>query len=244
MLLWVNLAMASPESLGGDARVDWVAGVIEAEARARSEGGVALGVVEELARRALETQLRDASPALRVDCGLTLAGVLGNAEVGDAVRDRLRRWDIAEARYNMGGDVALVGRLSLLELLKPYALSRALPATVTKDSAFTGVVVDARGIGAAPQWMPRLLAPDGAVLHDGTLFDSVALAVAPAMWTYDVVDERVAAWVGDAPLAIRATVSTGCALQLDAEGAAKLRDEVLGTDILRRGRLVIAVDPP
>ena len=114
--------------LGNGVRVNWTRMVLEAE---RTGEGAGVGST----RRALEQQVRtEIGPAILdgawrvlVTADDRVEDLVESEDVGPKIRSRLARWAVSETRYYTSGRVALVGQLSLQDLLKPWTLAAAVP---------------------------------------------------------------------------------------------------------------------
>lgn len=226
--------------------VDWTTLTMRITASAVGYGLGPRSAVEMQARQEIGPVLLASVPKLPVTAAATFGDLTADDAVGAALKLRTSRWEVAEARYYTSGRVELVGELSLHELLKPWTLAQAKPTPLpppigTPDDAPTGLVVDARGVGATPGFAPRLVGEDGAVIWDGALWEDAAVEHAPAVWVPDPA-HPAAARAGDRPLVLRATGARGCDLVVGAADAARFRDELAEARSLGHGTFVVVVD--
>lgn len=178
------------------------------------------------------------------DCaGVPLRADVRLGDVRERIRtDAMNAWRIIESRYHAAGQVEVVGTIELLPLFSPWQHQRSLAAPVVDHPGATGVLIDARGLGAGPVVAPRVLGPEGEVLYDGTVWKDVAWQRAPVVWVGDPAHPAAAA-AGTEPAIF---VAVGAALgevQLSAADAARFKAEVVPTRALGDGAVVIVVDP-
>lgn len=222
---WTRLTVETEKS--------WTGRGVDANRRA-AEHQAYLHVGEGIAAAldALQVTPSQVFPDLHEDVGL-----------GDALRARASRWYVEEARYYTSQRVDLVGALALPELLRPWTLQRAVePPAAPHESAYTGVLLDARGTGARAAFAPRVLGPAGEVLWDGAVWTDVATRTSPAVFVADPA-HVAAARAGERPLALLAERADGADLVLGPEDAARLLEARGGTRLLGDGRVVIVLDP-
>lgn len=240
-------ALASPtdnlvEDVGRGLLVDWSTLVVEVDAGSYRAGAQATKAVEQSARLAIDDRLEDGLGVVRVANGVFVAELMEREDLGPSLEARRSRWRVAEATYTVSGKVDLHAQLSLQEFLKPYTLQRARPTpTSGEPGAFTGVIVDARGLGVVPAYLPTFLGPDGATLWEGELWDEDAVGQAPVVWVVDPA-HPAAVRAGEAPLMIRAASAAGSTLSLDPKGAAAFR-ALLDEEAVAGGHVVIVADP-
>ena len=82
-------------------------------------------------------------------------------ELSEAIRARVSRWVVTEARYYASGNVELDAALSLQDLLKPYTIKSAVPMPERlSQPEVTGLLIDARGSRATLEMtQPQRKAP-------------------------------------------------------------------------------------
>jgi hypothetical protein len=113
---------------------------------------------------------------------------------------------------------------------------------------FTGLVVDARGMFVHPALAPRVLDENGEEIY-GPAFVSREFAVQLGMagYTTDLSAALSDPRVMDHPLLIKAVKSQGpgrCDLVVSVSDANRLRCNFNHLSFLKRGRVIIVVDPP
>jgi hypothetical protein len=230
------------EVLGRGLSVDWSNQTVRVQAGSYGLRTGSTKAVEQSARLAVDELLASELVGVMVAPGLDVGALLDDAELGRAVASRQPRWRVAEATYSASGKVDLAAELSLQELLKPWTLARALPKpSMPPEGAFTGLVVDARGVRVDPVFAPRIQGPDQQDLWSGQLWDADAVSTTPCVW---IGDEGHGAFAraGDRPLRIRALDGSDGVLAVDAEAASAIRS-LHNTAALGQGRVVVVVDP-
>ena len=197
-------------SLGGGAVVNWTRLTVEAR-HSHQGSGVAdrQQATEQLARQRIGPAIRDGLPQVHATSTLTIGDLMEQGSLGTALRNRVKLWAVSEATYHASGTVALHGELDLTNYLRPWTLDSAEPDPETPTvSAYSGLVIDARGSGVQPAFAPRLISDDGDVLWDGQLWRSAVLQRSPVVWVSDAA-HPAAARAGDEPLVVRARRSRG-----------------------------------
>lgn len=230
-------------ALGSGAVVNWTRLVVEAQHSVASTGVAGRQeATEQRARQRIGPAIRDGLPAVQVRSSESVATLMQDPELGATLHNRIKIWAVAEARYYTSGKVELLGELDLRSYLRPWTQSVSVPRPATPTvSAYTGLVVDARGTWVLPAFAPRLLTRDGDAVWDGSLWRSASIDHAPAVWVADIA-HPAAAKAGDAPLVVRAETSVGSDLVLGDLGVQAVRQHLLGTPALGEGHVVVIVD--
>lgn len=231
---------------GSDVVVNWTTLSLEVSATGVGGATESIKAVEELAQRDADAGIRQGVARVRVGVDRMVAQLQEVPEFGPALEARISRWEAVETRYHSSGKVEVDAELSLIDLLKPYTLARAKQpgAGDGPQARYTGLVVDARGTDALPAWSPRLLASNGEVLWDGTVWEDVAIASAPAVFVSDPA-HPASARAGEDPLFLRVDGANGPELTLTPEDSQRFRTSLGGTArILGEGTVVVVVDPP
>jgi hypothetical protein len=249
LLACMALAGASDEvpsvrtELAHGMAVDWTRGVVSVQAGSYRAGAQAAKAVEQSARLAVDDRLSEELGDVPVTGELDVTALMATPELGAPLSSRQKRWRVVEATYAVSGKVDLIAELSLQDFLKPFTLTLAAPTPpVAPAGAYSGVVLDVRGQGMQPVFVPSVVGPDGAPIWAGQLYDEDAVTVAPCIWVSSPEHPAVAERVGDAPLkAVGERVGEGV-IRLPASAAADLR-ALVGTEALGRGRVVVVTDP-
>ncbi len=244
LLPLLGAALAGPDDLvqdlGEGVRVNWTSLQLEVSATARSPTTGSLEAVEQLARREIEAAVRHNVGGIQVTTHATMADLLADPAVADALGARTSRWVVREATYHTSGRVGLVAELSLQDALKPWALQIARSGEAPQASEWTGVLIDARGTGARPAYAPRLLDPRGTPVHGGELREAAAVTEAPYLFVTDPA-HPAATRAGAHPLVVTAIAAEGADLTVsEAHAAGLLAVEAL----LQGGGIVVVLDAP
>lgn len=231
----------------GEAHLDWTAMEVRVEVEGRIAGVDATQrIVEQDLRARIGPQMIDGAAAVQVTSEQRTSDLIeADARLKQQLGYSLAFWEVVRARYGESGRVELVGAIPMVELLKPWALEVANPRPADAWIAtfdHSGVLVDARGLSGRPAFAPRLLAPDGQALFDGSLWQDVATTVTPVVYVSDPV-HPASARVGESPWIVRAVEARGSDLVLGEEDARYFREHKL-RDLLRRGQLVVVLDAP
>lgn len=242
LLLALSMASAGPlddvvVKLGEGVQVNWTTLAIEATGSARLPGRT-VRPVEELARREVDASLRNALGRVLIHGETRLARLLGNEQLGPALRARSSRWTVYEAVYGTSGRVWLRARLSLHDVLKPWLLERALPRRATHPVA-PGVLVDARGLPVTPTFAPRFVGPQGEVVYDGQLDGVAAVVEAPVRYVFDPAHPVAGALGDDALVLFPERVLQRSTLRFDEPSAELLRSHL---ESLHQRGVVLVVD--
>jgi hypothetical protein len=224
--------------LGGGARVNWSDARLEIEATSSRTGSEGTRAVEELARRAVDLRFTSAALDLPIAPDRTLRD-LRKEPLWASLEPRIGRWTETENRYAASGEVAVVGALSLVELMKPVTMATA-SAHQGQPTARTGATLDARGHVVAPCFAPRIVDPAGVTVYDGRLWLDAAVEHPPAVWVSDAASPA-AGRSGANPMLAEIARAEGCVITLDSGPAAELR-ELVEKGRMGEGTLVIVVD--
>lgn len=125
------------------------------------------------------------------------------------------------------------------------AVPPVAPAIV-KPSEFTGLLVDARGLGARPAMSPKLLDENGdEVYGSASVSRDYAIQQGMAGYAKDVDKAAVNPRVASHPVMVKAIAVKGKArtnLVISNEDAVKLRTTASGQDFLEKCRVMIVLD--
>lgn len=199
------------------------------------------------ARSQLEPRVEALARALRIDHERTAGDLL---DAGDAVADRLERnlayWEVYEARYLASGAVELDAALPLQRWLRPALVTMA---TTTERppvvGGASGAIVDARGLDLRCAVAPEFVDAAGAHLYG--ISDMTAHAGSqrpPVVYVHDPADPAAARRAGVTPTFLRPeAVRDGSDLVFGADAAARLRELLSTSDVLRNGTVVVVVGP-
>lgn len=157
----------------------------------------------------------------------------------------LRGCKRVDTRYfsDYGVDVVLRCPLDgvLATIVAPPADFKATEATGEK--LYSGLVIDATGLGHKPALYPRVLDADGGELYGQSTVKPAFLQKSGAVAYYGSVDAAKKAQdrVGAAPLVVVASAVSSNDIKLSKDDVAKLRAAHLG--FLAEGRVAVVVSP-
>jgi hypothetical protein len=230
------------QSEGYSGVINWTSMKILVTEEARGFGtGASTRAVEQLARQKVGPGILASARRIRVDNEKDLAALLEDPSLSDPIRSRIARWHVSESRYFASGKVALVGELSLLDALKPLVLREALPRPKgTVQPRYSGMIVDARGTGLAPSYLPVVRDHEGVVLYRANLWEDAVLARTPVVFVEDPADEA-SVRAGDSPFFVRAESADGTEIMLDKTESLRFKTAIQESYVLGEGRVVIVV---
>jgi hypothetical protein len=232
-------------NLSGGAEVNWTRMEV-----ARWEEGRSFGVggkqpaVEQQLRAKIGTVLKNA--VLEVQVGLTdsIGDLIDGSPLGKTIKSRVNLWSVAEAIYYSSGRVRLKGAISLAEFLRPWVIENAVePPEHPGATPYSGVVVDARGLGLVPCFSPVIKDSEQKVLYGGEVWKSVAIKTTPVQYVADAADPRASKRAGSNPWFLTPSYVSGCQVFLDNEQSEHFRRNLHRSIILGEGRLVVVVEP-
>lgn len=129
----------------------------------------------------------------------------------------------------------------------PVSKTPAPPSpAVSAAEAYTGLLVDARGLGLKPALAPRLLDEQGKELYASAVLDrSKAVEAGVAGYAKDMVAGSRQARVTDNPLIVKGIKASGdkaTDITLGGEGANAVRQSEPASHFLQQGRVVVVYD--
>jgi hypothetical protein len=251
-MFWLGLSLA----IGGDlsesdvvrevaagVTVNWTELTLHASGVGRTGGTEGRRAIEQLARREVEASMRQGAARIPVTVDDSLDDLSSVTELSEAIRARVSRWVVTEARYYASGNVELDAALSLQDLLKPYTIKSAVPMPERlSQPEVTGLLIDARGSRARPAWAPRVLAPSGEVLFAGGVWSEHAVSAIPVVYVNDPAHEA-ARRVGERPFVVVADGASGPDLILSDADAKRFRATMIDAEVLGMGTVVVVLGP-
>jgi hypothetical protein len=245
--LAVALADTPPDyvqTLASGVGINWTRMALTVERSAQASGTQSKReAVEQLARRAIHSEVERYCGEVQVTADQTVADLQTDPAFAEPLASRLERWVVAEARYFSSGRVELVAELPLQEFLKPWTAARAQEALEGRQPQYSGLVVDARGSGASATFAPRLLAQDGEELFRSVLWHDEALTSSPVIYVTDPA-HPAATRAGDNPMFLRAKDHQGADLVLDVTEAGRYRTALAEAALVGKGTVTIVLDAP
>ncbi|RKG80146.1 hypothetical protein D7W79_08635 [Corallococcus exercitus] len=183
--------------------------------------------------------LLEQAKGIQVSAGRTVGDELARDEVKGRIEGAIRGYKVLATRYFSDSGVEMDVEVPLAALTAALTSAQE-PAIVLNDGAakYTGLVVDARGLGVTPVLAPRLVDATGKALYGATVLTEEARGTAGVAAWFDSLDAaRKASRVGDKPLVVKAAQLQGSDLVLSAEGARALTEA--NTRFLAEGRVAI-----
>jgi len=248
------------EQTGSSGKVNWTTGVITAvgigtapaqpanEAQARA-------MAERAAQVVAYRSLLEAVKGVRVDSTTTVENFMVTSDViRTDINGIIQGATVMDKKYMSDGSVEvtvgmkLTGAFadSLLPKTPPTPIaSTPLPASAA-GQLYTGLIVDARGLGVRPAMAPKIMNEDGKEIY-GSAYISRDYAVREGMAGYlkDPVVAQTNPRVADKPLLVKAVRVSGDAhvdLTISNADAVAIQSAVQSLSMLEKCRVIILVD--
>lgn len=248
----------------GGGRIDWQNGFVTAtgvgmappgargEAQARA---LAVRAATVTARR----NLLEIIGGVQIDSSTTIRNnMVANDSVQSVINGYLHNSRILDTAYMSDGSVVVTvslnqhGPISDAVLPKGPAFKTGLdpivqvPEGAPAEGPFTGLVIDARGLGARPALSPQIKSPEGKTVY-GREYVSRDFAVSQGMAGYaaDLASASGNARVGDNPMVVKALEVSGKArtdLVVDSVTANRILSLAARTGVLEQCRVMIVLD--
>ncbi len=250
------------EPSGSSGKVDWTTGVITAVGIGAppaqpANAAQARAMAERAAQVVAYRNLLEAVKGVRVDSTTTVENFMVTSDViRTEVSGIIQGATVMDKKYMSDGSVEVTVGMkltgALADALLPKGPTTPPTASGVPGSApaagqlYTGLVVDARGLGIRPAMAPRILNEDGKEVY-GSAWISRDYAVREGMVGY--LKEPAAAQtnprVADKPLMVKAIKTSGDA-RVDAvisnADAAALQSASQNLSMLEKCRVIILVD--
>jgi hypothetical protein len=250
------------QSMGSSGKVDWSVGVLTAVGigtpPAQSANvAQARSMAERTAQVVAYRNLHEAVKVVRVDSTTTVANYIVTSDViRKEVSGIIQGGTIMDKKYMTDGSVEVTVGMKLTGALAEVLLPKTPPTpppglTITPASAaqgqlYTGLIVDARGLGIKPAMAPKILNEDGKEVY-GSARVSRDFAVREGMVGYlkDPVQAQMNPRVADKPLMVKAIKVAGDAgvdMIITNADAAMLLNASENLNILQKCRVIVLVD--
>ncbi len=226
--------------------VNWEGQVLRAtgagapDLRAANPAQARLGAERAAKLDALRNLLEQAK-GIQISAGRSVGDELSRDEVRGRVEGALRGYKVVAKRYFSDSGVEVdveVPLAAITAVLVPPVTASAIALNAEGSKKYTGLVVDARGLGVTPVLAPRLLDAAGKALYGvSALAEDVRAATGVAAWFDSLEAAKKAALVGEKPLVVKATGLQGSDLVLSPDDAKALAE--VNTHFLAEGRVVI-----
>jgi len=227
--------------------VDWQGELIKAtgsgapDMRSLSPAQARLGA-EKAAQLDAFRNLISIAKGIHISADKTVGQAMANDEVKGRVEGVVKGFKVVKKRYfsdqgvEMDVEVPLSG-IAQAVLDGGTSAVNALASAKT-DGRYTGLLVDARGLGVMPMLAPRLLDASGKVLYSAEMLDAEARKDSvPARYFKGLDQATHAPALGGTPLMVKAQKAQGSDLVL-ADADARALDQ-LSAKVLAEGRVGI-----
>jgi hypothetical protein len=250
------------QPVGSSGKVDWTTGVITAVGIGAppaqpANAAQARAMAERAAQVVAYRNLLEAVKGVRVDSTTTVENFITTSDViRTEVSGIIQGATIMDKKYMSDGSVEVTIGMRLTGALADTLLPKTPPnpptgltGTLTPASPgqlYTGLIVDARGLGVKPAMAPKILNEDGKEVY-GSAWISRDYAVREGMVGYlkDPVQAQTNPRVTDKPLMVKALKVAGDArvdMVITNADAAMLQSASENLSMLQKCRVIILVD--
>ncbi len=245
------------EPTGSSGKINWTAGVITAAGTGNlpaQPANAAQGrtMAERAAQVNAYRNLLETVKGVRVDATKTVENFMMNSEaIRTGVSGIIQGATVMDKKYMNDGSVEVIIGMKLNGALADLLLPKnSLPGVPSPPSViailYSGLVVDARGLGVRPAMAPKIMNEDGKEIY-GLDYVSRDYAVREGMVGYikDPAAAQTNPRVADKPLFIKAAKVSGDShvdLTINNADAAVIQDVAQKLGILEKCRVIILVD--
>lgn len=250
------------QSVGSSGKVDWTAGVltavgIGAPPAQPANPAQARAMAERAAQVVAYRNLLEAVKGVRVDSATTVENFIVTSDViRTEVNGIIQGATIMDKKYMSDGSVEVTIGMRLTGALAEALLPKTPPtpptgltgtlAPAAQGQLYTGLIVDARGLGIKPAMAPKILNEDGKEVY-GSAWVSRDYAVREGMVGYlkDPVQAQTNPRVTNKPLMVKAIKAAGDArvdMVITNADAAMLHSASENLSMLQKCRVIILVD--
>lgn len=245
-------------SVGSSGKIDWTTAVITAVGIGAppanpANPAQARAMSERAAQVVAYRNLLEAVKGVRVDSQTTVENFMVSSDViRTQVSGFVQGAMIMDKKYMSDGSVEVTVGMKLTGALAEQLLPKTPPAAPmsiapgASGQAFTGLIVDARGLGARPAMAPKVLNEEGKEVY-GSAWINRDWAVREGMVGYlkDPAQAQQNPRVTDKPLVVKAIKTTGDArvdMVISNADAAMLQGATQNLSFLEKCRVIILVD--
>jgi len=251
------------EPSGTSGKVDWTTGVITAVGIGAppaqpANAAQARAMAERAAQVVAYRNLLEAVKGVRVDSTTTVENFMVTSDViRTEVSGIVQGAMVMDKKYMSDGSVEVTVGMKLTGALADALLPKSLAPTpptgltgtlapATPGQLYTGLIVDARGLGVKPAMAPRILNEDGKEIY-GSAWINRDWAVKEGMVGYlkDPVAAQTNPRVADKPLLVKALKVSGDArvdMVISNADAATLQSASQNMSMLEKCRVIVLVD--
>jgi hypothetical protein len=239
------------EPAGASGKVDWTTGVITAVGIGAppaqpANAAQARAMAERAAQVVAYRNLLEAVKGVRVDSTTTVENFMVTSDViKTEVSGIIQGAMVMDKKYMSDGSVEVTVGMKLSGALADTLLPRG-PQTPAPAQLYTGLIVDARGLGVKPAMAPKVLNEDGKEVY-GSAWINRDYAVREGMVGYlkDPAAAQANPRVTDKPLMVKAQKVSGDArvdLVISNADAAMLQSASQNLSMLEKCKVIILVD--
>jgi hypothetical protein len=178
------------------------------------------------------------------------ADVMSNGEIKSKIQGMAQGFKVVDTKYYSDGSVDVIVSMPIDENLtnalveKPKPTSKTRKVSTTGPESFSGLVVNARGLGLTPSMAPRILDEAGKEVYGAEIVNDKGLQQG-GIASYAKSDDKAAERTGDKPMvvkALRIADKSKTDVVISNADADKLRDPNTNLSFLADGKVVILVD--
>jgi hypothetical protein len=250
------------EQVGTTGKVDWTTGVITAVGIGAppalpANPAQARGMAERAAQVVALRNLLESIKGVRVDSSTTVENFIVTSDIiKTQVNGIVQGATIMDKKYMSDGSVEVTVGMKITGALAETLLTKTPPApptgltgtlsSATQGQAYTGLIIDARGLGVRPAMAPKILNEEGKEVY-GSAWINRDYAVREGMVGYlkDPVAAQANPRVTDKPLLVKAQKVTGenrVDLVISNADAAMIHGASQNLSFLEKCRVIILVD--
>jgi hypothetical protein len=250
------------QPVGSSGKVDWTTGVltavgIGAPPAQPANAAQARAMTERAAQVVAYRNLLEAVKGVRVDSTTTVENFIVTSDVvRTEVSGIIQGATIMDKKYMSDGSVEVTVGMKITGALAESLLPKTPPmpptgltgtlAPAAAGQLYTGLIVDARGLGIKPAMAPKILNEDGKEVY-GSAWVSRDYAVREGMVGYlkDPIQAQTNPRVTDKPLMVKAIKAAGDArvdMIITNADAAMLHSASENLRILQKCRVIVLVD--
>lgn len=250
------------EQVGTSGKVDWTTGVITAVGIGAppaqpANPAQARGMAERAAQVVALRNLLEAVKGVRVDSTTTVENFIVQSDlIRTQVSGFVQGATVMDKKYMSDGSIEVTVGMKLTGALADALLPKTPPtpptgmtgtlAPATPGQAYTGLIVDARGLGVRPAMAPKILNEEGKEVY-GSAWINRDYAVREGMVGYlkDPLQAQTNPRVTDKPLLVKAQKISGegrVDVVISNADAAMLQSASQNLSFLEKCRVIILVD--
>jgi len=258
-------AMAQKDPAGDEAvvqklahgEINWSTKTVTATgsaAASNKEGSVARArlMAERAAKLDALRNIIETIQGIQVSGTRNAADVMSNGEIKSKIQGMAQGFKVVDTKYYSDGSVDVIVSMpidenltnALVEKPKPAPGKKPRQVTTEGPEVFTGLIVNARGLGITPSMAPRIVDEAGKEVYGAEIVSDKGLQQG-GIASYAKSDEKAAERGGDKPIvvkALRVADKSKTDVVISNADADKLRDPNTNLSFLADGKVVILVD--